>query len=211
MSLLSSRHPGESRGPARRRRKHKDLRTHDTWGSFSRAAGAKLDTGFRRYDAFHTQRGLSQRVASCIASPRHRARACQRASPQLRGWRAEKRKSHSSRSFRDRAGASRRATCAQYCVALPRFAHLERMLFRGDFCATRRAALSVLVLRAEPKARSEKPRAQVGRRPVAQHQNVSQLLAGPLSGPGRSPGAARVLRCERNPQAPRPVPRSRRL
>jgi hypothetical protein len=152
MSLLSSRHPGESRGPARRRRKHKDLRTHDTWGSFSRAAGAKLDTGFRRYDAFHTQRGLSQRVASCIASPRHRARACQRASPQLRGWRAEKRKSHSSRSFWDRAGASRRATRAQYCVALPRFALLERrsvapfherMVFRGDFCATRRAALSV--------------------------------------------------------------------
>ena len=36
--------------------------------------------------------------------------------------------------------------------------------------------------------------AQVGRRPVAQYPNVSQLLAGTRSGPGRSPGAARVHR-----------------
>jgi hypothetical protein len=35
---------------------------------------------------------------------------------------------------------------------------------------------------------------------------VSQLLAGPRSGHGRSPGAARVPGCEPDPRAPRPVP-----
>ena len=35
---------------------------------------------------------------------------------------------------------------------------------------------------------------------------VSQLLAGPRSGHGRSPGAARVPDCEPDPRAPRPVP-----
>ena len=36
--------------------------------------------------------------------------------------------------------------------------------------------------------------------------SVSQLLAGPLIGPGRSPGAARVSGCEPDPQAPHLVP-----
>jgi hypothetical protein len=95
------------------------------------------------------------------------------------------------------AGASRRATCA-HLGALPRFALLERMVasrhlsacsFRGVFCATHRAPLSV---------------AGYGRA-------VSQLLAGTPSGPGGSPDAARVQVLRDLPAGAAPRPASRRL
>ncbi len=41
--------------------------------------------------------------------------------------------------------------------------------------------------------------------------SVSELLAGVLSNPGRSPGAARARGYEPRPQAPHPIPPSRRL
>jgi hypothetical protein len=89
----------------------------------------------------------------------------------------------------DTAGASRRATCALA------HAHLRRFLR----CTPGRAFRLGHWRSSRPKAGS------------ANIQVVSQLLAGPRSGPGRSPGAARVLDCVSNPRAPRLVPPRQRL
>jgi len=74
------------------------------------------------------------------------------------------------------AGASRRATCADAAAA--------SACYLRPICR-RRAALSPSVLRFPCKQRWG-PAFGIGQ------TVVSQLLAGPLSGPGRSPGAARV-------------------
>jgi hypothetical protein len=74
------------------------------------------------------------------------------------------------------AGASRRATCADAAAA--------SACYLRPICR-RRAALSPSALRFPCKQRWE-PAFGIGQ------TVVSQLLAGPLSGPGRSPGAARV-------------------
>ena len=46
---------------------------------------------------------------------------------------------------------------------------------------------------------------------IEHEPRLSQLLAGTLSGPERSPGTARVRACEARPQAPHPAPPYERL
>jgi hypothetical protein len=106
----------------------------------------------------------------------------------------------------------------------------ERMLISRRFFAQHAGPRFRLGLRSKRKAkevasfRSQSRRAQIGQRPaflrppkrasrrrVAQQQVVSQLLAGPHSGPGRSPGAARVARLRTSPAGAAPHPASRRL
>src|SRR6476661_4467943 len=86
--------------------------------------------------------------------------------------------------MRERVGASRRATCAQA-------AKRQRMLICGNLFGCR-AALSPYVPRFPSLDR--RPAVGIGSRVV------SQLLAGTLGDPGRSPGAARVPGCEPGPQ-----------
>ena len=85
--------------------------------------------------------------------------------------------------MRERVGASRRATCAQA-------AKRQRMLICGN--------LSAAGPRFHPRCRfpslDRRPAVGIGSRVV------SQLLAGTLGDPGRSPGAARVPGCEPGPQ-----------
>ena len=107
----------------------------------------------------------------------------------MRGWRAEKRKPMVSRSLWDRAGASRRAS-------------------RGDLAAPGRAfAVSVPLARLFFLFCSSLVRERGTDRVGIDLTVVSQLLAGPRNGHGRSPDAARVPASRRaDPRALHPVP-----
>jgi hypothetical protein len=115
-----------------------------------------------------------------------------------RGWRAERRKILWLRIRLDAAGTFRRATCGQFISAGPRF---RRVCPASDPFVP--FGFPYSAPRAVEKGRSD----AFG----VDRTVVSQLLPGLRSEPGRSPGAARVLPCERSPQAPHPVPPHERL
>ncbi len=89
-------------------------------------------------------------------------------------------------------------------------------LLRRCAGASRRATAAIFAHHAGPRFRRQCPaspttdvsQSDVGglRSEKVDQTVVSQLLAGPRSGHGRSPGAARVSGCEPDPQAPHPVP-----
>ncbi len=63
-----------------------------------------------------------------------------------------------------------------------------------------------LIIALKQRSGSASKNAHQQRSGSAKIKPVSQLLAGPHSGPGRSPGAARAPGCEPDPRAPRLVP-----
>ena len=104
----------------------------------------------------------------------------------VRGWRAERRKSCSSRS-EDRAGASRRATRAQsICAQAEPVAHTDRACYLRRFSVAGPAFAAPCPASRRGPSRTGRTAFGIGRRVV------SQLLAGPRSGPGGSPTPPRV-------------------
>ena len=120
----------------------------------------------------------------CRPGPRlaHKQNRCRDADARLMlfpflpgGWRAEKSKPMAS-AFVSRCGGRLPAR------------HLRRLTESGLPLA--RPSRS-----NRPEADSATRRAQAGQRPIAQHQDISQLLAGTPNGPGGSSNAARVHSC----------------
>jgi hypothetical protein len=116
--------------------------------------------------------------------------------PPRRGWRAEKRKTY---GFRIRCRARRAPLGAPRTLE----AHaISRRLIGAGPRFRRRCPASPATDRSQ-RGPAFGPR---GSDPRVQGQTVvSQLLAGPRNGHGRSPDAARVPRCEPDPRAPRPT------
>jgi hypothetical protein len=117
-----------------------------------------------------------------------------------KGWRAEKRRPMASRISerrpRGRLSARHRGDLVDgrgraFAVSAP----------QRSFCPV------WVPLRLCAQAHRERRSSAFGVSPTV----VSQLLAGPHSGPGRSPGAARVLGYEPSPRDTAPHPASRRL